>query len=502
MPVDDSATENRWYTSLFHWWRDHVVVSVAHQDVLAQVHDDSSWNGRFAFMTLMSAGIAILGLLLSSPAVVIGAMLISPLMGPIIGLGFSLATFDSQEIRRSLTAMALGVVLAVLFCALIVLLSPLQNVTPEIASRTRPNLFDLMVALFSALAGAYATIRGRAGTVVGVAIATALMPPLAVVGFGLATLNRAVFVGAAVLFFTNFMTIALAAAVMARLYRFGPQFSPRQTAVQTVVLLATFTALAVPLGLALRQVAWEAVANRQARDVLTAEFGAGSRVAQLALDYDADPIRVTGTVFTPRVVTNAERATTAQLTQMYGRPVDVTLEQIHVDAGEADAQAGQTSVADEVAALQRAAASVAERVSLIAGVAPGDVMVDRVARQVAVRAVALPGASLGTYRTLERRVAAASPGWEVMVTPPPAPPGRIVYDAQGGITLAGRAALADAGWAAVRLGLPIVVAGPPDRVEPIVAALTQVGITATRAPTGQAGGGNDVTLSWAAPGLP
>ena len=67
------------------------------------------------------------------------------------------------------------------------LLSPLQTVTPEIAARTQPNLFDLFVALFSALAGAYAMIRGREGTIVGVAIATALMPPLAVVGFGLAT---------------------------------------------------------------------------------------------------------------------------------------------------------------------------------------------------------------------------------------------------------------------------------------------------------------------------
>ena len=135
---------------------------------------------------ILSAGIATLGLTLGSPAVIIGAMLISPLMGPIIGLGFALATFDSAEIRRTLVALAGGVVLAVLFCALVVLLSPLQNVTEEIAARTRPNLFDLLVALSSALAGAYAMIRGREGAILGVAIATALMPPLAVVGFGLA----------------------------------------------------------------------------------------------------------------------------------------------------------------------------------------------------------------------------------------------------------------------------------------------------------------------------
>ncbi|HEX7655979.1 MAG TPA: DUF389 domain-containing protein, partial [Sphingomonas sp.] len=215
---------------ILRWWRDHVVASIEHVRVVERIHEESGWSPRYLFMTLMSAGIAVLGLLLSSPAVVIGAMLISPLMGPIIGMGFALATFDSAEIRKSAWALIAGTVLAVLFCALIVMLSPLQNVTSEIAARTRPNLFDLVIALFSALAGAYAMIRGREGTIVGVAIATALMPPLAVVGFGLATLNWTVFSGALLLFFTNLMTIALAAAVMARLYGFARSLSPQQTA--------------------------------------------------------------------------------------------------------------------------------------------------------------------------------------------------------------------------------------------------------------------------------
>ena len=117
----------------------------------------------------MSAGIAILGLLLSSPAVVIGAMLISPLMGPIVGLGFGLATFDgTRSGGQPLALSAPGVVLALVFCSLfIALLSPLRLVTSEISSRTRPNLFDLLVALFSGLAGTYAVIRGRHGAIVG-----------------------------------------------------------------------------------------------------------------------------------------------------------------------------------------------------------------------------------------------------------------------------------------------------------------------------------------------
>ncbi|GAB7550941.1 hypothetical protein NRB_04370 [Novosphingobium sp. 11B] len=172
---------------------------------MSRIVEDSGWTPRYACMVMMSAGIAVLGLLLSSPALVIGAMLISPLMSPILGLGFSLALFDFSEMRRALTALAIGGGAAVLFTALIVALSPLQAPTSEIIARTRPNLFDLAVALFAALAGTFAIIRGRGDTIVGVAIATALMPPLVVVGFGLATWNIPVLGGAFALFVTNLM---------------------------------------------------------------------------------------------------------------------------------------------------------------------------------------------------------------------------------------------------------------------------------------------------------
>jgi uncharacterized hydrophobic protein (TIGR00271 family) len=122
-------------------------------------------------MIMMSAGIAVIGLLLSSPAVVIGAMLISPLMNPILGFGFALATLDFPQVRRSLTALAEVTVLAVAFTAAIVLVSPLKEATSEILARTRPNLFDLLVALLAALAGGFAIIKGQGGTIVGVAIA-------------------------------------------------------------------------------------------------------------------------------------------------------------------------------------------------------------------------------------------------------------------------------------------------------------------------------------------
>ena len=150
-------------------------------------------------------------------------------MNPILGLGFSLALFDFAETRRSLLALVTGSVVAVAFTALVVLASPLKEPTAEILGRTQPNLFDLLIALFAALAGVFAIIRGLPGTIVGVAIATALMPPLAVVGYGLATWNLPVLGGALALFVTNFVTIALSATVMARVYGFGNSLSLHQS---------------------------------------------------------------------------------------------------------------------------------------------------------------------------------------------------------------------------------------------------------------------------------
>ena len=294
------ADERLERVALYRWWRRAVVGRVEHERVLERIFGDSAWSPRYAFMTMMSAGIAVLGLLLSSPAVVIGAMLISPLMSPILGLGFSLALFDFGEMRRSLIALAVGSIAAVLFTALIVALSPLQAPTAEIIARTRPNLFDLAVALFAALAGTFAIIRGRGDTIVGVAIATALMPPLAVVGYGLATWNMPVLGGAVALFVTNFVTIALSATVMARYYGFGHHLSSQQSWTQTIILLFVFAAMAIPLGISLKRIATEAVTTNQARSYLSDRFGSNARITQLDLDFDAHPLLVRAVVITPR----------------------------------------------------------------------------------------------------------------------------------------------------------------------------------------------------------
>jgi len=397
-----------------------VRADVDQQAVIDKIREDSGFTPHFAFMTSMSAGIAILGLLLSSPAVVIGAMLLSPLMGPIMGAGFALAIGDSVWLRESAKAILYGTIISVLFAALVVTLSPLQTVTAEIAARTRPNLFDLAIALFSALAGAYAMIRGRMGTIVGVAIATALMPPIAVVGFGLATFNWSVFGGSALLFFTNLMTIALTASAMARLYGFRSDLSERQSQIQIGFMVVMFVGLAIPLGYSLQQIAWEANVSRSANGYIKDQFGDNSRVAQLAIDFRADPILVTASVFTPRILPGADSQSARVLSRTFDRPIAVKIEQYRVETG-ADAANAELAAAQMQAQQQAAEIKVSqlrENLALIAGVSGEDVVIDTAKRRAVVTARPLPGASLETYHALEQRVSALASQWTVQIAPP------------------------------------------------------------------------------------
>ncbi|WP_314372502.1 DUF389 domain-containing protein [Sphingomonas paucimobilis] len=402
------------------WWTLWVVGGVDHDAVLRQIAQDSGWSGRYAFLIVVSAAISLLGLLMPSVAVLIGAMLLSPLMMPIIGLGFGIATFDTREMRRAATALIAGAVIAIALSVVFVTLSPVQTITSEIAGRTRPTLFDLLVALLSAVAGAYALIRGRGNTVVGVAIAIALMPPLAVVGFGIATANWTVFSGALLLFLTNAVTIALTAAIVARLYGFGSHLSHQHTGWQLALFVGALGVLSIPLVAALRQIAFEAVAQRQTRDTIRARFPDTSRLGQLDIDYGAKPIRIRAVVFTPRLEPQADRVLAADLRARLSRPIDLHVDQLRVsldDNGVEAAQLARASASSAPSAAdqqQRAAADLA----LIAGIAPTAVRIDPSQRILSADAAPLPGLGLAGYRTLEQRAAGALPQWTVHLAPP------------------------------------------------------------------------------------
>lgn len=185
----------------------------------ASLRDVSYW-----LQVLFSAGIATLGLVLNSPAVIIGAMLISPLMGPILASGLALAAGDLVLGARAAANLALSCVVAVSFAVLLVAVLPFREVTAEIAARTQPNTLDLVIALFSGAVGSVATckeVKGVVTSIPGVAIAVALMPPLCVVGYG-AGLALSVNVadgariaqGGGLLFLTNLVAIIFTAMVV------------------------------------------------------------------------------------------------------------------------------------------------------------------------------------------------------------------------------------------------------------------------------------------------
>lgn len=174
---------------------------------------------NYALELLLSAGIATFGLVLNSPAVVIGAMLVSPLMGPILASGLALAASDLYLGIKSLVALTVSVIAAVSFSAALVWLLPFHVPTSEILARTQPNLLDLGVAILSGLIGSIVICRGGQGGGVtampGVAIAVALMPPLCTVGFGIGGgFDWAIMSGALLLFLTNLVAISASAFVV------------------------------------------------------------------------------------------------------------------------------------------------------------------------------------------------------------------------------------------------------------------------------------------------
>ena len=166
--------------------------------------------------------IASVGLNVNSIPVIIGAMLISPVMGPILGLGLGLGTEDGELLKDSLKNFAIMVLISILASSLFFLLSPLTMENPsELLARTNPTIYDVLIALFGGFAGILETSRKEKGTVIsGVAIATALMPPLCTIGYGISRLHLTFVFGALYLFLINTIFIALATFLAVKLFKF------------------------------------------------------------------------------------------------------------------------------------------------------------------------------------------------------------------------------------------------------------------------------------------
>ena len=180
------------------------------------------FRGPNVYILIVAIIIASVGLNVNSIPVIIGAMLISPLMGPITGLGLGLGTNDRELVLFSIKNLLVMVGISLLAATLYFMLTPLEIDNPtELLARTRPTIYDVFIALFGGLAGVLETARKEKGTVIsGVAIATALMPPLCTVGYGIANLSWQYTIGALFLFSINCIFIAMAAYLMAKFLKF------------------------------------------------------------------------------------------------------------------------------------------------------------------------------------------------------------------------------------------------------------------------------------------
>ena len=180
------------------------------------------FRGPNVWILAFSIVIASVGLNVNSTAVIIGAMLISPLMGPIVGTGLAMGTNDVDLLKAAAKNLLIMVLISLVASTLYFILSPLSLVNPtELEARTSPTIYDVLIALFGGLAGIFENSRKERGTVLsGVAIATALMPPLCTAGYGLAHLNFHFFFGAMYLFIINGVFITLATYLMVKYLRF------------------------------------------------------------------------------------------------------------------------------------------------------------------------------------------------------------------------------------------------------------------------------------------
>lgn len=191
--------------------------------VLENVTSNVSFRGANLWILASAILIASVGLNVNSTAVIIGAMLISPLMGPIVGAGFALATFNFNLLKKSIKNLIIATIVSLMVSALYFFLSPFKEVQSELLARTAPNIYDVLIAFFGGVVGAISITRKEKGNPIpGVAIATALMPPLCTAGFGIANGNLLYFAGAFYLYTINCFFICIATFFIIKYLKYSP----------------------------------------------------------------------------------------------------------------------------------------------------------------------------------------------------------------------------------------------------------------------------------------
>lgn len=259
MPEDDNNRKDSLRTTHLpsiatgRMWRDKPLPLFPHaaeadfRELFSNLRDSARTTNTYITLMILSTLLASTGLFLDSAPVIIGAMILAPMMAPIISLSMGIVRTDQGLIQTSLKTLLWGLLVALSCAALFALLMPLLVITPEMDSRLHPSLLDLVVALLSGMAGAYANAKEEvAKSLAGVAIAVALVPPLAVTGTGIGWMNPQMVWSASLLFLTNLVGIMLAASCTFLILGFAPVSRARKPLLLSIVLLIV---IAIPLGL-------------------------------------------------------------------------------------------------------------------------------------------------------------------------------------------------------------------------------------------------------------
>jgi uncharacterized hydrophobic protein (TIGR00271 family) len=311
--------------------------------VYRRIREEARADIDFFIMISLAAIISTLGLLLNSPAVIIGGMLVAPLMSPIIGIALAIAQGDIRLLRDAAESTIKGIFLAVVIALFLASASPLSVVNEEILARTTPNLLDLVVALASGAAGAYAISRKDVSAALpGVAIAAALVPPLGVIGIGLAINRPEVAGGGLLLFGTNLVAIILAGAMSFLLLGFRPARGVRERTIRLrrglVVSVLFLFLISLPLAFILGKAAQATQEREIISRMLNQELNSleGVSLASFDFDHQGKAIVLTVTVYATQEI---EQETVEHLSdvigQAVGQPVTLRLTVIPVSEMEA-----------------------------------------------------------------------------------------------------------------------------------------------------------------------
>lgn len=282
-------------------------------EVIEAIKRNIYFRGTNLWVLMFAIIIASIGLNVNSTAVIIGAMLVSPLMGPIMGIGLGAGINDFRLLRISASNFLIAIIISLISSSIYFILSPLNEAHSELLARTTPTVYDVFIALFGGFAGIVATSSKEKGTVIpGVAIATALMPPLCTAGYGLAVGNLFFFLGAIYLFFINSVFICLATFLMVRFLHFPRhEYQDKSTGQRMrlliwAIVIATFVPSVFIAFYMIRRSVFETNASRFCAKEMMFE---GNTIIEKKIDPAAKTIKMVyiGRGVSPELLENARK---------------------------------------------------------------------------------------------------------------------------------------------------------------------------------------------------